>query len=508
MSFLKLDSQALTQVTQKLETLAKSFAAGTPGLEASGRTGLSALATDKVDDVLRSITMEEEDFLLTKDIQNVPMSSTVYSYRVKTAVGQQGLIDLAGTETFLPQEDAPQYMRVGEVAKIYGIKVSISHLATLVNDKGMYSLDLEQELDHNAALSMGRQFEQDFYHGGDYYIDAQGNIDYLIASSSNNSSVVRKLRGIQANVREGNRSARGIPGDYIGYGNSRSVVFNRNGGVLERGHLDKVVQSVRDNLGKVDEAHCTPGHLTEFRATFFPTERSQLNQIYSIKGPDVNIEERRGFAVETVTGPLAFVSNVHKYLLQRPVQASGSSGAAPATPAVTPSAGASNTGSKFLAGEGRYYTVQAVSISGRGQPSAPQLVTTTVAGAYNELAITNVAGAEYYDVFCTDKSDATAGKEMFIGRAVRSLGATTTFRDNGKIIPGLDSILLLPKSKNRVKMGTIGNMLNKLELGVKGLGFEWAYASYLACIVDRPRSCALIDNVFQNRAVLEDDELV
>lgn len=508
MSFLKLDSQALSAVTQKLENLAKSFAVGTPGLEASGRTGLAALAVDSVDSVLRSITLEEEDFLLTKDIPTIPMSSTVYSYRVKTAVGQQGLVDLAGTETFLPQEDSPQYMRVGEVAKIYGIKTSISHLATLVNDKGMYDLDLEQELDHNASLALGRQFEQDFYHGGDYYIDAQGNIDYLIASSSNNSSVCRKLRGIQANVREGNRSARGIPGDYIGYGNSRSVVFNRAGGVLERGHLDKVVQAVRDNMGKVDEAHCTTGHLTEFRATFFPVERAMINDIYSIKGPDVNIEQRRGFSIETVTGPLNFVSNVNKYLLQRPVQASGSSGAAPATPSVSYAAGSSATNSRFLVGETYYYTVQAVGISGRGQASTPTLVTVATANASNALTITNVAGAEYYDVFRTDKSDATAGKEMFIGRAVRSLGGTTLFTDNGKLVPGLDSILLMPKTKNRAKMGNIGNMINKLQLGLNGLAMEWAYASYICCLVDKPRTFAVIDNVFQNRAVLEDDDLL
>jgi hypothetical protein len=111
-----------------------------------------------------------------------------------------------------------------------------------------------------------------------------------------------------------------------------------------------------------------------------------------------------------------------------------------------------------------------------------------------------VVGAEYYMVFRTPvESAGAAGTEMFIGKIVQVGGANVTFVDNGKIVPGLDSVLFIPRDKNRAKLCVLGNLLNKLQLGVRGLAFETVYASYVGCVVDRPRSFAVTDNVYQQR---------
>lgn len=493
-----IDASLATQLGEKIDRLSKSFAAGYQGIQNAGRTGVGALAVDQLDDVMRSITLEESDFFLTKDIPTLKATQSVYMYRVKTAVASAG-VDLAGFEAYLPQEDASQYIRVAEVLKVYGIRKSITHMAQLINQSGGYAADLEAENDTNAALAMAQALERDLYQGGDLFIDQLGEIDPLVASNPNVPH--RNIRGIQANIREGDQSQRGIPGDFVGYGNSRSVIFDRKGGVLERKFVDSVVTAVRDNRGALREAHCTTSQASEFRATFFPIERADISALYAIRGPDVQNDEKVGFSIDTVGGPLQFVPTVFKYGRQKALPIGGSVGSRPATPSVTSTAaGASviGSGSGFQEGETYSYRVQAVNVSGANTASAA--VTKTVAAGEDnkpiELTISGGAGAEYFMVFRSPvETSGRAGTEMFIGKMLPG----TKFVDNGKLVPGLDSVLFMPRDKQRVQLAVLGNLLHKIALGLRGLASEHVYASYVGCVVDKPRTLALADNVYQSR---------
>lgn len=497
MSFAPIDSTLAKSVADKLDRLAKSFAAGYQGIQNAGRTGISALAAEQLDPVLRSITLEDKDFLLTKDIPTLKATQSVYQYTVKTAV--RSGVDLAGWEAFLPQEDTSQYQRVAEVLKVYGIRKSITQMAMFINEAGGYSVDIEKENDVNAALAMAEALERDLYVGGDYFMDSSGALNPFVAANVNGP--IRQIRGIQANIREGDTSQRGIPGDFIGFGNNRSVVFDRKGGVLDRPFLDKIVTAVRDSRGAVREAHCTTSQLAEFRATFFPLERGNIADMYAIRGAGVTNDEHSKLPIDTVGGPVDFIPTVFKYMRTRPEPVLGSVGAPPATPAASAALGAA-TSSPFVTGDTFNYRVQAVNISGISQGSTPTPATFAGgdSGKCVNVTITNAAGVEYYMVFRSPKeSSGAAGTEMFIGKILPTNGGTTVFLDNGRIVPGLDSVLFLPRDKNRAKLAVLGNLLNKLQLGVKGLAFETVYASYCGCVVDRPRTFALADNVFQQR---------
>lgn len=500
-NFEVLSPELAQQVGQKLEFLAKSFAAGYQGVANAGRTGISALAIDQLDPVIRSITLEDKDFMLTKDIPTIKSTQTVYMYTVKTQV--RSGVDLAGFEAFLPQEDASQYMRVAEILKVYGIRKSITQLAQLVNDAGGYSVDLEKENDLNAAIAMAEAMERDLYIGGDMYIDSMGNIDATVASNPNAN--IRQVRGIQANIREGDQSARGIPGDFVGFGNNRSVIFNKAGGVLDRAFLDKVITAVRDSRGAVKEAHCTTSQLAEFRSTFFPFERGDLGAAYNIRGASVSNDEQASLPIQTVGGVIDFIPTVFKYIRTRPEPIFGSVGYQPETPsAPTAAHHGSISGSGFVVGETYQYVVQAVNMYGMtvGVPMAAAFTIATANRAVS-VTITLPAGNKITElrVFRSPKEAAgDASKAMFIGKMAVLPGTTSTiFVDNNKIIPGLDSVLFLPRDKNRAKLAVLGNLLNKLELGLRGLAREWVYSSYFGCIVDRPRSFALVDNVYQQR---------
>jgi hypothetical protein len=353
-------------------------------------------------------------------------------------------------------------------------------------------------------MAMAEALERDLYNGGDLYIRSDGSIDPTIASQINGP--VRQIRGIQANVREGDTDIRGIPGDFIGFGNNRSVVFDRKGGVLERAFLDRIVTAVRDSRGAIKEGHCTTSQLAEFRATFFPIERANLNERYAINGAAVTNDEHARFPVDTVAGVIDFIPTVFKYERFRPLLIQGSGGQTSGQPVLSgiASGGVVNGGSGFIAGQEYRYIVEAVSIHGTSNPSAAATYTVVTNDDSITFIITPAAGTprpEHFRIFRTPKeSDGAAGTEFYIGKATLLPGAATVvFRDNNKVIPGLDSILFLPRDKNRPQLAVLGNLLNKLQLGVKGLAFETVYASYVGCVVDRPRSYAISDNVFQVR---------
>jgi hypothetical protein len=495
-TFATIDAGLAKTLAEKLEKLSKSFAAGYQGMNNAGRTGIAALAAEQLDPVMRSITLEDKDFMLTKDIPTIKATQSVYHYTVKTAV--RSGVDLAGFEAFLPQEDTSQYIRVAEVLKVYGIRKSITQMAQFINEAGGYSVDIEKENDINAALAMAEVLERDLYIGGDYYMDADGNVDSLIAANVNGP--VRNVRGVQANVREGDQGMRGIPGDFVGFGNNRSVVFDRKGAVLDRSFLDKVVTAVRDSRGMVKEAHCTTSQLAEFRATFFPFERGDLGALYAIRGAGVTNDEQASLPIQTVAGVIDFIPTVFKYMRIRPEAIIGSVGQAPNTPVGLAVVEGPVTGSGFVTGQSFGFVVQAVNISGISVACSQVAHTMLADNKSLDLTWTRVPGAEYYMVFRTPvESNGLAGTEMFIGKKVQSNAATISFRDNGKMVPGLDSVMFLPRDKNRAKLAILGNMLNKLQLGVRGLAFETVYASYLGCVVDRPRSFAVADNVYQVR---------
>lgn len=496
--FEAISPEVANQIGSKLEALTKSFAAGYQGLQNAGRTGVSALAREQLDPVMRTITLEEKDFLLTKDIPTISAKQSVYMYDVKTAV--RSGVDLAGFEAFLPQEDHQQYLRVAEVLKVYGIRKTITEMALLINQEDGYSVDIEKENDLNAALAMAEAMERDCYLGGDLFMDAQGSVDATIAANPN--AGIRQVRGIQANIQEGDKSARGIAGDFVGYGNNRSVIFDKKGGVMDRAFLDKVVTAVGDARGRIAEAHCTTSQLAEFRATFFPFERGDLGAMYAIRGAGVTNEEKDGLPIQTIRGVIDFIPTVFKYSRTFPEPVFGANSAQPSQPtSVTPANAGSATGSGF-AGEDTIYVVQAVNMHGISVGTA-SAVHTTAADEAVDLTIALPGGhkATEIRVFRAPKeAGADVTKAMFIGRVATTPAASSvSFRDNGKLIPGLDSVLFLPRDKNRAKLAVLGNLLNKTQLGTRGLAQETVYSSYFAVLVDRPRSFALAQNVFQQR---------
>lgn len=494
-NFSYVNPQDLQAIAAKLENLQKSFSAPYAGMQNAGRTGTAAISIDSLEPVVRSLTIEDEDFLLTKNIQTMPAKQTVYSYVLKTAVGTG--VDTWGTQSYLPQEDIPQYLRVAETLKIQGIRKTITDMAAKINDAGGYMVDLQAEMDQDAALILTQDLERSLYVGGDMYLGMEGQIDGNVANSQ--SQQVRHIRGIQAQITEGNKSARGIIGDFIAYGNNKSTVFDEKGAVLSRPSVDRAVSAVRDNRGRIVEAHCTTDQLRHFRSTFFPFERGDLGASYAIKGADVNNEPKAGFSLQTTIGFVDFVPSVFKYMrvYPIPVHVGGNALVMSTITAGTQQAGTTS----FKNGDEVRYVVQAAGIKGISEISNELVITVSADGNRPVINIPFIAGAEEFLVFRTAVGEAS-GTWKFCGKVVASPFGSV-FVDSQAILPGLDSIVMLPKQDKRAKLAVLGSLVEKTTLGKKGLVDESIYVSYLACVLEMVRHHALLRNVYSEL----DDEI-
>jgi len=148
----------------------------------------------------------------------------------------------------------------------------------------------------------------------------------------------------------------------------------------------------------------------------------------------------------------------------------------------------------FKAGDVVKYVVQAVGIKGRTDVSNE--LSATVAADGNKIVVNIPANAmaEEFWIFRTAANGAT-GTWKFCGK-VAAAGGAAVFVDGQAILPGLDSIVMLPKQDKRAKLAVLGSLVEKTQLGKKGLIDETIYVSYLACVLEFVRHHSLLRNVF------------
>ena len=505
MSFRSLDSNEISEAAKRLFNVAnnlnKSFSAGAPGVANADRTGLAAFAIADLSNKMESLTIQEEDFILSKEMKSVPAKQTVYEYNVRTSAGTDA--EVWGTENFQMAESAGNYIRTFELLKVMGIRKSITHQAQIVNDLGGYSEDLNKLQEEEALLTLGENLERALYHGGDNFIDASGNIDTLIAA--NPVGPVKMPRGIQAQVREGNLDARGINKDFRGYANNRSTVIDAKGSTLTRGILDKMITAVNGNRGKIEEIHGTPEQIRLFRASLFAVDRGAIGQSYAVRGSELNTAHKDSSMVDTTNGAVALRSSIFKNERIYLTPAQSSMGvSAPAAPTVALSSQSAGSTS-YKAGDVVRYIVQACSQNGRSYQSLELSVTIAADGNNVILSITPAQNftVEYYQVYALNPGEVFAltsdglPNHKLIGKLVAARQGATPFVDARAILPGLNAAVFLPKAERRAELATLGPRISRIDYGIKGLAQEFGYVSYLACVLKLPRMHGLLTNVLE-----------
>jgi hypothetical protein len=506
MSFRSLDQNEISEAAKRLFNVAnnlnKSFSAGAPGVANADRTGLASFAIADLSNKMESLTIQEEDFILSKDLKTVNAKQTVYEYNVRTSAGTD-LDGVWGTENFQMAESAGNYIRTFELLKVMGVRKSITHQAQIVNDLGGYSQDLNQLQEEEALLTLGEALERALYHGGDGFIDASGAINNLIAADPNGPT--RVIRGLQAQIREGNLDPRGINKDFRGYANNRSTVIDAKGSTLTRPLLDKIVTAVNGNRGKIEEAHGTPEQMRLFRASLFPVDRGVIGASYAVRGSDIQTEHKSGFSVDTTNGAVLLRSSLFKNERVYLAPSQSSMGvAAPNPPALALSSQSAGSTS-YKAGDVVRYIVQSCSKDGRSFQSSELAVTIAADGNNVVLSITPAANftVEFYQVYRLNPGEVFAlnsdglPNHKFIGRIVAARQGATLFVDAQAILPGFNAAVFLPKADKRAELAVLGPRISRIDYGIKGLAQEFGYVSYLACILKLPRQHGMLSNVLE-----------
>jgi hypothetical protein len=494
-------------LASSLEKLEKSFnAMGYPNAQFGGRTGVAALARPNLDPLMHSIAASDKHLNLIKGIKKEKATSSVYTYKLRTAWGMEG-IDLSGLENFLPQEDQGQYEQVVEPLKIYGIKKTIGEMVMLSNQAGGFDIDMEKENEESALKMLSMSFERDGYAGGDFYLaPTTGLIDPDVSNRVYGRSgvpAVRQVRGIQSMVRFGNENTLGISQDYASYGNAYSVVIDQADSALDQDVIDDMASAIHSNgQGTPSEAHCQAVQAAEFRKQLFPLQRGDISSKFKIAGPDVDGSyDKSGFVVESAVGPIHFKPCLFKHsVLQKVKSLAGGAGAAPAAPTAVAQASAAVTGvtSPFAAAATIRVTAQAVNIHGRSGGTVATC-TVTNAGEAAILRLTRAADAECIFLFANPVGNATVGNEGFIGKVLLTsvaVGGTVDVRIVFAIHPGYEPVVFMSDNDegDRLKMATLGNMINKTVLGQLGTSLSTAYTSYFCFVMPKPRSFGILDN--------------
>lgn len=509
-----LNAQHINALVHKVgEKLGKSFQqANNFGIGENGKAGLEAIHMKERNMAFYDISRKESDFVLTKDIKDVPSDDLAFIYNVKHQNGD-AYADYALFENGIGKQAMPNYNRSTVELKVYGAKTAMSHAMGIINKNKVFAKDLEDEQRTSVMTSLAKNFEQDSHFGQDYYINSAGNFEKLAFNRSNQSverrEFFRNATGLQNWIRTLDLSYRNISPEDIGYGNIQSVTYDAKGQNMDQAKLDFWLQAINEGGGATEVVHCTYGQARAFREGFFAMQRGNIGTGFSINGPEVNgdVLSQQVFPVDTLVGTIKFKPSRWRKLQMKKIPQSQQHqiGGGVPTPTVPVLASVPNQGTSFKAGENLKFAIQAKSIDGLSSPVYVDY-TVTADGEGVRLDIPAHPTAEAFHIYCTPpKAAPTHGDLHFVGRCI-AVNGTTVFLHKEAMMSGLDALVFCPPKGWTGEMGAEpffravlgGQAMYELDLAFLGAHYERSFLSYFNYICIYGRTFGLVDNVGQD----------
>jgi hypothetical protein len=297
-----------------------------------------------------------------------------------------------------------------------------------------------------------------------------------------NPTVVAELPnmvGIDQQVRQSDSQSNAQDLMFAEFGSDQSVVLAVNGTISQSILEDAAVRSAM-NMGNADSLHLDPIALSAYNKIAFAKERINLAGSAQ-EGTGANLRQQWTSSGLVALEPSRFLSGK--------TRAARSRAGSPAAPAVPVDAALVAAGSLLEAGD---YAYRATAVSIRGESAYSPAVTSTVAadGDGVQLTITAVSGAQYYNIYRSEK-DAPAATAKFIGRIKQNAG-NPVFIDLGNRSSGFTTAYLLQKD-------TMGlhqlSPYSTLKLAVSHLAIPEASFRFVTLASYQPRKNVILDNV-------------
>lgn len=462
----------MSDLIQKIESLAKAMEAGSYDAAPSTLTQGAAQQVEDLSPIMHNLTVSEDAFKVQKMIGDVEScKSTTYSFTRQLSFGSFG--GSAQLEGQVGSEDNSDFARVSVPMSYY------SHVRVVTDAAGMVATVDGKKMDERAAADAARKIacdvEFDLLRGCDDYSNVgvfDGN-PLAVAPMAN-------LNGIGLQVRQSDFQANARDAMFQEYGSGDSCVISGGGLALAQDRVEDAAVRSSLNFGNASRLLVDPVALSLYNRQVFGKERIILaGSPQDATGGDLRKQWVSGGTVNIEASH--FLRGKSKTARPRPN--------GPAAPTF---AGANAAGGALAAGAYVYY-VSSFNEFGESLPSAAATVT-ALANEKVALTITHPVSGTVARGFNVYRSAAggTAASAKFIGRVMISNSSTTVFTDLGNRIPGFVTGFLLQEDAFQIRELS---PYSRAKLAKTDLANREAHFRFLTLAVTAPRKNALIENL-------------
>lgn len=457
---------------QQLEDINKALSVG---YAYPPTTGADALRAESLDSTLRVVTFSLNNIKLWPKIPQSQAYSTVESYSMLTAYGDEsGIFTNAGE---LPQTQDSQYVRKTAQVKYCGIVGQVTHPTTLINTPFGDLVALETQ---NKAMRLVQGIESSLFNG--------------------RSDVVgQEFDGIYKQILDGTYGTNSAPVFDPWNSNpvqaSRSCVIDLRGSSLTEDLLETGINQVIENYDEPTDLFMAPRASSDLNKAMYPRERINL--------PMPNASGRVGFGV---TGYRDVTFNHDVFLRpgvlgrKAPTTLATNVNAPNAPTGVTVAAAADGTNQSMFGGGDAATYVYAVSAVNRYGESAAFTTSgqAVAAGQRVTLTITDGGGANPatgYRIYRTlNGAPASLGPVMMTTIPRTTIAGTGVFIDYNFHIPGTSRAYMIPLNDRFFTFKKLSPMV-KIPLATVDISIRWAQVLYGTPIVYEPTRAVVFINV-------------
>jgi len=458
-------------MVEQLNDLMKALEAGSynaaPGQLAQG----SSLQTEDLSPIMETVCFDDSHIKLQKILKVKDAKSTLIQFNRQLDYGIFG--GSAQFEGGIGEEDTSNYVRAIVPMAYYSTTRRVSVAANLIG--AFDGKKAEDRSAQDAAMKLSADIEFDCFRGQSDF--SNGGI---FDGNPGAISEMPNMRGVDSQIRESDSLSNTQDLMFAEYGSDQTVIVSVNGAMTQSSIEDGAVKSAMQH-GSADRLLLDPISLSAYNKIAHAKERIMLAG---------SSQESSGAELRKQWTSSSLVSLEASRFLSgktRPARARAGSPAAPATVVPTAAADAAST----LEAGSYFYKACAANERGESVEKAAAATQAVVAGEKVTLAIANVSGAKYYNVYRSEDGGSAASAK-FIGRVKAGSGASTSFVDLGNRDAGSVTGFLI--QENTMGMHQL-SAYSRLKLAVSDLSLPEAHFRFLCLAAYQPRKNVLFENI-------------
>lgn len=456
-------------LTEQINDLMKALEAGQYNAAPNTLTQGAALQVEDLSPVMELVTFEDKHIKLQKMLSSKDAKSTLVQYNRQLDYGIFG--GSAQYEGGIGEEDTSNVVRAVVPMSYYSTTRRVSVAANMIG--AFDGVKAEDRSANDAAIKLSADIEFDAFRGQSDFSNA-GVFDGNPLAISQMPNMI----GVDAQIRMSDSLSNTQDLMFAEYGSDQSVILSVNGTLTQSLIEDGAVKSAM-NHGEADKLILDPISLAQYNKIAHAKERIMLAG---------SAQEATGAHLRTQWTSSSVISMEPSRFLSGKTRPARARAGSPAAPSFTPTSPA-DAASALDAGDYVYYVTSA-NERGESLPSAASTVS-VAAGDRVQLAISQVSGAKYYNVYRSELGGSQASAK-FIGRVKDSGAATTNFQDLGAREPGAVTGYLLQSN-------TMGfyqlSAYSRMKLAISDLSLPEAHFRFLCLAVKQPRKNVLFENI-------------